>query len=542
MSNNEPAGGWTFDQRMAMFRAESNVKVDDTIQPNPSTFDIITEGEKEALKKEKSEFIPMVLSRKGAYLVLSNNVDDVWDYIKDIQTILLVKPVQSGKTGKMYKIIEHLYRTHIILCVSAKNKALAGQTNGRGRVMDWVIKDFSDLGELLAIYEFCMKQAPLLKVGKGKKSIIHFLMEYRNIPTLNQLISLLPPWLPICLIVDEADMNRATETVKEEDEDGNEVDGEIPPITRGILAAKNQLRAKNNGSKTVLITATPQGILCSEKDEQRVVVYQEAFLNHNGPGDNKNCDIELQNCMRRQTCKAKYRWDGSSEDRFSNAYYDGIVPAVRRLENMGTKDAGVKQLMLVSLEGINVVQERLAVVLKHTISRENREFIDVIVFNGDPSNKDKNQPLLADKVRASNARKIIIVSGFRASRGVSFTEFSDKANQFELVIQVHAAKTGDPLNSSLQAMRIFGPARRTIVRAIMFCNQVTYEDCKDNFREMYRICRELAEGANVIYVGGFNESRLFTQKSNFHYIKRANRYLCLLEISDNPKDHEPITA
>ena len=398
------------------------------------------------------------------------------------------------------------------------------------------------MADLLTIYQYCMEMVPSIIAGKGKKRIVHFLMEYRNIPVLNQLIALLPPEVPVCLIVDEADMNRATETKKEEDEDGNEVEGTIPPITRGILLAKNLLRKKNNGSKTVLVTATPQGIMCSERDDQRVVIYEPAFLGHNGPGDGKDANIELVPCIARQRCKTGDRWTGSEEDQ-KNTYYEAIHQSVRRLEDMGTKDASVKQVMLISLEGINDVQDRLELVVKRTIRREMRSAIDVIVFNGDTSRKEsKEQVELADRIRNSSARKIIVIAGFRASRGVSFTDFSDKSNQFECVIQVHASKTGDPLNSCLQAMRIVGPPRRTITRAILYCNVVTYEDMRRNFREMYRICRELAEGANVIYTGAFKEGRMFTQASNFHYIKRSNRYGCLLEVSSDPKDHEPITT
>ena len=131
----EPVGGLTFEERLKAFRAAKMLKA---APPIPAQ----AVGIKTA-KVEKEEFIPMVLSRVGAYLALSSNVDDLWEFVKEAQTVLMVKPVQSGKTSNIYKIIEHLFKTHLTLMVSAKNKALAEQTNGRGRSLNWVIKGFS---------------------------------------------------------------------------------------------------------------------------------------------------------------------------------------------------------------------------------------------------------------------------------------------------------------------------------------------------------------------------------------------------------------
>ena len=512
-----------FQERLRAFKQGSTV--------NATSFGIVAKAEETVQEK------PAIISRMANFLVLSRDVEEVWEHIKNASTVLYVKPVQSGKTGQIYKIVEHLYRTHIVLFVSDKNKALAGQTNKRGK--GWIIKDFSEVKGLMEVYNFLLKYAGFVRNGQGKKQIAHFLMEYRNIEVLIPLIAILPQDIPIVLVIDEGDKNRNTDALVETDEDEDE-ELDLPPVTKGLLICKNALQDKKNGSMTIYVTATPQGVMCSEKDDNRKVVYQEPFMNYNGPGLGKDVDIQLVECMSRQSCKARDRWTGM--DRYENAYYSGVDQAVSTLINLDSKDTCIKQVMLISLENRNAVQERLASYVQLLLNRKDAgESVGIVVFNGDVRNKDKNSPLLSDKIAAMQTRKIIVISGFCASRGVSFTDFTDKENQFELVIQVHAAKVGDPLNSSLQAMRIFGPARRTVTRAMMFCNRVTYNDCTINFREGYRICQELAEGKEVIYAGGYDRSRPLTQKSNFRFMKQDSGFV-LLRVSEDPKDWDRITA
>ena len=89
-------------------------------------------------------------------------------------------------------------------------------------------------------------------------------------------------------------------------------------------------------------------------------------------------------------------------------------------------------------------------------------------------------------------------------------------------------------------MRIYGPARRTISRAILFCNLITWEDNTYNFREAYRVCKELAEGKKVIYQNRYNPDRPLTQKSNMRYMKQGFNANILLFESHDPADHEPV--
>ena len=525
-----------FERRLAAFRSNMmlTVKEDKPIQ---------VDSPKNLMPVEDT---PEVITM-GNFIRLSNKVDEVWEYVKDAATILYVKPVQSGKTGQAYKLMAHMFKTHIIIMVSDKNKALAAQTNKRGMAFGWTIKDFSDGSDLMTIYTFLMKYGEQIRKGQGKKQIMHFLMEINNVNILMQLLVILPKDIPICLVIDEGDKNRNTVTdVSDDTDDVDDEEKAMPPITRGLLICKNQLFDKQNGSKTFYITATPQGVMCSEKDQHRKTVYQEPFNEYSGAGLNKSPDIELVNCMERQTCKARDRWTGDSEDTYNNTYYPGVVNAIQRLEKMGTKDSSVKQLMLVSLENRNAVQDRLAFFIKDTIQYAYKDSIGIIVFNGEVKNKDKEMPLLADKIRAMKQRKIIIISGFCAARGVSFTDFSDAENKFELVIQVHAAKRNDPLNSSLQAMRIYGPMRRSIQddyqrgsRPILFCNSVTEQDNRHNFREMYRICQELAEGNKIIYSGQYDVKRKFVQDFCFRYMKQEGGYILLRESSDL-EDHKRI--
>ena len=488
----------------------------------------------------------VVSSFANKFIILDNTVQDIWESIKDSKTILFVKPVQSGKTGDVLRVVEHLYKTHVVIFVSDKNKALAGQTNSRTKVLGWEVKDFRDINNLRPAFAYCMEQEKLLLAGKGKRKLAHFLMEVNNIDVLIMLLTCLPVSLPIALVIDEGDKNRNTlkpeESYDLDTDDSADEESEfeqLPPITKGLLACKNILHDKNNGSKTVLVTATPQGILCSEKDDDRLVVYKKPFENYNGPGLNHSVNIELVNCMRHNTCKAKDRWYGD-DLAVGNTYYTGVQQAIARFISLPTKDDTIKQIMLVSLESVNKNQDRLARICRNILFQAGDESIGIMVFNGEAKNKDKDAALLSEKIAKMSEKKIIIVAGFMASRGVSFTDFSDSSNKHELVIQVHAAKKTDPLNSSMQAMRIYGPARRTVSRAILFCNNTTYQDNMYNFKECYRVCQDLAEGKKIVYQNNYDPNRPLTQKNNMRYMKQGYSDNKLLFESHNLADHERI--
>ena len=461
------------------------------------------------------------------YLSLDRDCGELFHRIVSADTIVLCKPVQSGKTREILEIISHTYKTSITIFLSMKNTALAGQTNARGIGQGWQVKDFRDINSPLA----CMKY---LQGCKGKKKLAHFLMEVKGMETLLILLSGMDE--TFTLIVDEADMNKNVSSDKDEREVGEVEETTLPPITRAIFACKNVLRAKNNGSKTILVTATPQSIMVAEKDESRLYIYKQAFLNHIGPGENKIPDLELVPSIAYQTCKTRDRWTGNRDDRGYNSYRLPVRDAVARFESLGSKDTSIKQLMLISLENRNIAQALMAEYVQNELTQN----IDIIVFNGE--NKDKNYPLLSDRIRAAKSNKVIIISGFMASRGVSFTDFSDDMNQHELVLQIHAAKREDPLNSSLQAMRIFGPARRTVVRPILYCNQVTLSDVRENFTEMYRICRDLAMGKTVIARGRYDTKRPLCQNYCFRYMNQSSNRenSVLLFASSNQEDHKPI--
>ena len=463
------------------------------------------------------------------FLKLDNTVDNLHEIIKPFNTIILVKPVQAAKTSDVLKIIEHTYKTSVTIFLSDKNTALAGQTNKRSVGLGWKIKDFKDANSPAEVYKF-------LGESVGKKRIAHFLMEVNNVSTLYMLLCAMT--IPVTLVIDEGDRNRNVASSEDEDDEDME-ETTLPPITRAILACKNVLKAKNNGSKTIFVTATPQGLLVSEKEEDRLVIYKAPYLNYVGAGLNHEPDLKLVNSILHNACKVRDRWTGNAEDRYNNSYYSGLYQAVHAFETLESKDTNIKQIMLVSLENRNRAQSLMAGFIRSEISIEQTNEIDVIIFNGET--KDKNIPLLSDRIAASNKNKIVIVAGFMASRGVSFTDFSDADNKFELVIQVHAAKKTDPLNSALQNMRIFGPARRTISRPILFCNQITYRDVMYNFVELYRVIQDLAEGHKIINMGQYDSSRILCQKYNFRYMRQGN-YNSLLFESHDLSDHEPITT
>lgn len=483
-----------------------------------------------------SEIIEEMLEETKAkfdnFIVLDNSNTDIYSYLQNRSNILFVKPVQAGKTADVLKVVEHLYKDHAIIFVSDKNTALAGQTNKRTSVLGYDVKDFREINDLMSAYNYIMKDSDLINTGKGKKKIAHFLMEINNIKILIQMLSILN--VPVALFIDEGDKNRNVESIDDEVED---TDLELPPITKGLLVCKNLLHDKKNGSKTIYITATPQGIMCSEKDDDRLVIYKKPYNNYVGTGLEHPVDIELVNCMQDNHCKTSQRWTG--KDRYSNSFYSGVIQGINRFIELKSKDETVKQIMLLSLENRNIAQARLAKICESLLEKDTENSIGIMIFNG--INKDKENPLLSDRIQSMTQKKIIVIAGFMAARGVSFTDFTDINNKYELVIQVHAAKKIDPLNSSLQAMRIYGAARRTVTRPILFCNNITYQDNKYNFMECYRVCRDLAEGKKIIYQDNYNPNRPLTQKSNMRYMKQGWAHNVLLFESNNSEDHERIT-
>ena len=116
-------------------------------------------------------------SANGKFLTLNNEVEDLFSLIKAAKTILLVKPVQSGKTSEILKIIEQTFKYSVTIFLSDKNAALAGQTNKRTLGLGWKIADFRDANSPREAMKF-------LKDGVGKRKLAHFLMEVNNIETL----------------------------------------------------------------------------------------------------------------------------------------------------------------------------------------------------------------------------------------------------------------------------------------------------------------------------------------------------------------------
>ena len=246
------------------------------------------------------------------------------------------------------------------------------------------------------------------------------------------------------------------------------------------------------------------------------------------------CNIELQNIIRTNSCPSKERWTGSAKDLQRNTYRQAVKHAVRQFEELPSKDDNITQVMLISLESRNANQEAMAEYVEDCLQGGS---VNVVIFNG--QYKDKDYPLLADRIYASHGQKTIVVAGLMASRGISFTDYSDPDNQFELVMQMHAAKNTDNLSSSLQAMRIFGPDRKTISRPVLICNDVTWKDCKYNFLEMYRIVEDLARGAKEVKRGSYDMERKLVSNECCHYMVFSGGYFILRESTD-PKDHLPI--
>lgn len=461
-------------------------------------------------------------------------------------SIILWRPVQSGKTSDVLKLAEVFYKTSCMIFISDKNTALANQTNGRAQNLGFEIINYRD----------GMPLSKMIRKGVGHKVVLHLLMEVNNLKRLYNLLDELD-WIPVTLVIDEADKSRNTEAAnkkkvvvasnviscglgeEDEEEEIEAADGsDLPPVTMLLLQIKNLLKGREN-SRTVFVSATPAAVLTAEKDEW-LVMYKEPYKNYVGIGINHKANLHVRNVIRENSCKARVRWTNSDEDREKNTFYgpvtfgvDQFAKAINRSEN-----ESITQVMLISLENRKAQQFMLAEFVKEHLSELGAdEDVAVEVFNSDT--KEDSSTTLADVIKSTGKKKVILIAGFMASRGVSFTDYSDKDNQFELILQVHYTKRNFPLNSSMQNMRVFGPARRTVNTPALFCNSWAEEDILRNFEESYRIIQELAENGFATQ-GRYNSQRPLTQPYNFRYLKQGWIPAKFIYPSTNEADHLPI--
>jgi len=447
------------------------------------------------------------------FLNLSRD-EDVYEKMNSVshRPFILWKACQASKTGEVFKILSdsEWHKTSAVIFVSDKNTSLAGQTNLRARNLGWKVEDYKS-GNL----------ATFIREGVGKKRIAHFLMEVNNVDNLYLLLLSLDD-LPVTIIVDEGDKNRNTELAGKkkqafDGEDDAADSNDLPPITKTLLKIKNLVVERAN-SRIIFMTATPQGLLCSEKNDW-VVIYKEPYKNYCGIAlDKEDTNIDVIHCIREMQCKTGSRWTDNNQDKWYNSYRPAVTQIITDFIDLKSKDASVKQLCLLSIEHQNASQTRLKNFVETLLTSTDAKSVGVIVFN---SIEKETDDTLADMIKRAPQDKLVIISGFMASRGVSFTDFSDQFNKFELVSQLHYTKDTQPLNSCLQAMRIQGPARRTVTRPILYTNHLGYMDMKYNFLEGYRICRDIAEGSIPVARGKYDSNRLFTQAFNFRYLKRS---------------------
>lgn len=464
------------------------------------------------------------------FVELSNS-EELFDTLRHLPSnrpILFTRPPQCGKTGEIFKLLQtaEYHKTSAVIFISDKNTALAGQTTQRAISQGWKVEDYRT-GNVLQF----------IKDGVGKKRIAHFLMEINNLNSLFLLL-LAVETLPVTIVIDEADKNRNTESASKKETDEEEADAnDLAPVTKLLLKIK-QLVFNRQNSRIIFMTATPQGILCSEKNDW-IMLYKRPFKNYCGVSlDNEEANISVTCNIREQNCPAKSRWTGNSNDSWYNTFRPAVLQTVTEFCDLASKDSEVTQLCLLSLEHQNVTQLRLALFVRSIIeSMEKSESVGILVFNGLMREKEET---LASLIKKSGKKKLVVISGFMASRGVSFTDFSDADNKFELVSQCHYTKTTTPLNSAMQAMRIFGPARRTVNKPTLYTNVTGYSDIVKNFRESYRICKDIAEGKTIVARGNYDNSRLLTQAYNFRYLKMRYSDDMLLVESTNPEDHLPI--
>lgn len=467
----------------------------------------------------------------------TNEVKDVMEQYKHYTSILLHRPVQSGKTSDVLKVASHYYKTSALVFISDKNTSLAGQTNDRAKVLGFDVVNYRD----------DIKLGKFLKESIGKKRILHLLMEIHNLEMLEGLLFMLED-LPVTIVIDEADKSRNTIDAKkkesedsEDDEDTTSVDGSaLPPVTMLLLKIKNHIKAREN-SRVVFVSATPMGVLAAEKDDW-LVLYKKPYNNYIGIGIDHPAQLHVSTHIQMNRCKARDRWTENELDVRYNTFYTSVGFAVDKFSQAPNRSGeSITQLCLISLENRKLQQFKMSQVIRKQLSEMGlSDTVSVIVFNSDT--KESNETTLASLIgeeKSKGFKKVIIIAGFMASRGVSFTEFSDKDNMFELIMQVHYTKINFPLNSSLQNMRIFGPARRTVNTPALICNDVCAEDVKVNFIESFRIIRQIAESGSAKQ-GSYDSRRPLTQPYNFRYLKQGWLPERFVYPSPNEEDHLPI--
>ena len=484
----------------------------------------------------------------GLFKRLDNSVDIAEllqsDECKYFKSIVLWRPVQSGKTSDVLKIAQAYYKTSALIFISDKNTSLAGQTNERAKVLGFEIINYRD----------GMNLGQILRSMIGKKKIIHLLMEVNNLSGLKKLLYFQED-LNVTIIIDEADKSRNTieanekKNKKEKEqsvfdiEEDEVADGsDMPPVTKLLFIIKNMTKIRDN-SRTIFVSATPAAVLTAEKDDW-LVLYKAPYNNYEGNTLDNSASFRIYGCIKEMNCKARDRWTGSMEDQIGNSFYDGISFGTEQFAKAPNRceDLEVTQLCLISLENRKIQQAAVAdEVIRRLRGLNATSEVSVVVFNSDT--KESSEQTLADIIRAEKEKgfkKIVFIAGFMASRGVSFTDFTDKTNAFELIIQIHYTKKNFPLNSSQQNMRLSGPPRRTIKgHPVMICNYWCQQDLEVNFNESFRIIKELAE-REYAELGRYNPARPLTQPYIFRYLKQGYWPERFIYPSSNPADHLPI--
>ena len=481
------------------------------------------------------------INNMGKFITLSRDteVKDVLASHPESKSIVLWKPVQSGKTSDVLKLAEVFYKESALVFISDKNTSLAGQTNDRAKVLGFDVVNYRD----------DIKLGKFLKESVGKKRILHLLMEVNNLQKMEDLLFMLDE-LPVTIVIDEADKSRNTieanekkakknEDAWDEDEEENADGSMLPPVTLLLLQIKNMVKTREN-SRTIFVSATPAAVLTAEKDDW-LVLYKQPYNNYVGVGIDHPAHLHLSDNIAENTCKARERWTGNANDQRFNTFYHAVSFGVDQFLKAPNRaeDQSITQIMLVSLENRKLQQFRMAEIIGQQIKDADYS-TGVVVFNSDTKeNADTTLASLIAGEKAKGYKKVIIIAGFMASRGVSFTDFSDRDNMFELILQVHYTKKNFPLNSSMQNMRIFGPARRTVSRPALICNKWAAEDIRQNFGESYRIIQELAENGFATQ-GNYNPQRPLTQPYNFRYLKQGWMPNKFIYPSVNEADHLPI--
>ena len=450
------------------------------------------------------------------------------------KSFIFWKDPQSGKTEGCLGMAELFYHDSVVILIQDKNSDNEKQNVGRAKKKGFLVQSYMDKINL----------PYYLMTTLGQKKILSFMMEINNLELLERQLSIVKK-VPITLIIDEADKSRNTSLAgtkkgkkKEAEDDDSEDDvtdsEEMPPLTKLLLRLKNLVKSREN-SRTVFVTATPMGVLAAER-EKWCVLYQEPFLNYVSPEKVRVSDYLIME----NTCPVRSRWSGDYNDRFGNSFYPTLDRAVQSLVSLQSKDTSIKQVMLISLEKQIDPQKDMGKYCQQVLKDLGDSSVTVIVRNGDTKKNDT----LAEVIGLAPTNKVIMIAGFMASRGVSFTDFSDKNNLFELVCQVHYTKKGDKLNSSYQAMRILGPARRTVSRPTLITNRMGIQDLQVNFRESYRIIREIAEQCEndtiCVKAGNYNTTRDLTQAYNFRWLKQTNQRDKFIVSSPFPADALPI--